>query len=59
MIGTQTQPNVPYMWALTSAIKREADKLLADKQKRGSSALLGASDTAVSLQPDGVAGTKD
>ena len=32
MIDTLTQPNIPYMWALTRAIREEADKLLSEKR---------------------------
>ena len=59
MIDTTTQPNIPYMWALTSAIQNEADKLLSEKRDQASGNVLGASRPAVSLHSDNeVAGTR-
>jgi len=59
MIDTTTQPNIPYMWELTRAIREEADKLLEAKRDQASGNVLEASRTAVSLHSHEVAGTKD
>ena len=58
MIDTHTQPNIPYMWELTRAIREEADKLLSEKRDQASGSVLEASMTAVSLQSRDVAGTR-
>jgi len=58
MIDTTTQPNIPYTWALTRAIREETDKLLEAKRDQASGSVLEASMTAVSLHSHEVAGTR-
>ena len=40
MIDTTTQPNIPYIWALTRAMREEADQLLSEKRDQGSTLIV-------------------